>query len=111
MDRKTSWIVGGALAVAVIGGATGLAIASGTGDDDVPLTGSTLDRAAAAALEHVGGGAVIETEAGDGGAAYGVEIRLDDGTQVEVSLDENFNVVGQEVDDDGPKDQDGPNDG
>jgi hypothetical protein len=29
---------------------------------------------------------------------------------VEVNLDENFNVIGQEADDDGAHDQDGPND-
>jgi uncharacterized membrane protein YkoI len=77
------------------------------GDDDVPLTGSTLDLATNAALEHTGGGTVIETEVGDDGAAYGVEIRLDDGRVVEISLDENFNVVGRENDDeDGPEDDD-----
>ena len=53
-----------------------------------------------AALEHVGQGTVIETEMGDDGAAYGVEIRLRDGSVVEVELDENFNVSGTESDDD-----------
>jgi uncharacterized membrane protein YkoI len=53
---------------------------------------------------------VIESEAGDDGAAYGVEIRLEDGRVVEVSLDANFNVVGDEADDDGPNDDDGAND-
>ena len=33
------------------------------------------------------------------GAAYGVEVRKDDGTQVEVRLDETFSVIGSEVDD------------
>ncbi len=69
-------------------------------DSDTPLTGSTLDRAVAAALDHVGGGEVTDTEIGDDGAAYGVEIRLDDGSQIEVNLDENFAVVGSEPDDD-----------
>ena len=45
-----------------------------------------------------------------GGNTSCVEVRLDDGTQVEVNLDENFNVIGQENDDDGPNDQDGPDD-
>ena len=39
----------GVLAVAVVGGGTGLAVASGS--DDEPLTGSALDRATAAALD------------------------------------------------------------
>jgi uncharacterized membrane protein YkoI len=88
----------------------GIAIAGGMGDDDEPLTGSTLEQATAAALAHTGGGTVVETETGDDGAAYGVEIRLTDGRVVEVELDENFDVIGQETDDDGPNDQDGPND-
>jgi hypothetical protein len=100
MNRRKKLIVGGIVALAVIGGGTGIAIATGLGDDE-PLTGSTLEQATAAALEHTGGGTVIESEAGDGGAAYGVEIRLDDGRVVEVALDENFNVIGQESDDDG----------
>jgi hypothetical protein len=100
MDRRKKLIVGSIVALALIGGGTGIAIATGLGDDE-PLTGSTLEQATAAALEHTGGGTVIESEAGDGGAAYGVEIRLDDGSVVEVALDENFNVIGQESDDDG----------
>ena len=100
MNRRKKLIAGGIVALAVIGGGTGIAIATGLGDDE-PLTGSTLEQASAAALEHTGGGTVIESEAGDGGAAYGVEVRLDDGRVVEVALDENFNVIGQESDDDG----------
>ena len=98
MDRKVRWIGGGALAVALIGGGTGVAIA--TGGEDRPLTGSALEKATTAALQHAGGGTVIETEAGDG-AAYGVEIRLDDGRVVEIDLDANFQVIGQESEDDG----------
>jgi hypothetical protein len=102
MDRKTRWIGGSALAVALIGGGTGVAIAAG--GDDRPLIGPALEKATAAALQHTGGGTVIETEAGDGGAAYGVEIRLEDGRVVEIGLDANFQVIGQESDDDGSAD-------
>lgn len=105
MTRKPVAI---AAVVVTLGAASaGIAIASGGGDDDKPLTGSTLDRATAAALKHTGGGTVTETEIGDDGAAYGVEIRLANGKQVEVNLDENFAVTGQEVDDDGAGDEDG----
>jgi hypothetical protein len=110
VTRRTKWIAGGALAVAVIGAGTGIAVAGGAGDDDQPLTGSNLDKAVAAALEQTGGGTVTETEAGDDGSTYGVEVRLGDGSQVEVNLDENFAVIGQEADDDGPGDEDGPGD-
>jgi hypothetical protein len=104
MTKKTKLILGGIAAFAVIGTASGFAIAAGA--DDEPLRGSTYEKATAAALEHVGEGTVTETEAGDGGAAYGVEIRRDDGSQVEVELDDNFNVIGTEEDDDGPNDED-----
>lgn len=104
------WLVGGAIAVALVGGGTALAVA-GAGDDDRPLTGSDLEGATRAALAHTGGGTVVETEVGDDGAAYGVEIRLPDGSVVEVSLDEGFDVIGEEADEDGASDQeDGPAD-
>ena len=108
MDRKTKWIVGGALvvaviAVAVISGGAGIAVATGTRDDDKPITGDALDKASAAALEHIGGGRVTETEVGDEDGYYEVEVTLDDGSQVDVHLDENFKVIGQEADD-GPSD-------
>jgi len=105
MTRK---LVAIAAVVLTLGAASaGIAIAGGAGDDDRPLTGSALDRATAAALKHTGGGTVTETEVGDDGAAYGVEIRLGNGNQVEVNLDENFAVIGQEADDDGVGDEDG----
>ena len=86
----------------------GIAAAAPDGDADQELTGTTRDRAVAAALAATGGGTVLETEAGDDGAAYGVEIRLADGRQVEVNLDESFRVVGQEADEDKPGEDDGP---
>ena len=69
-------------------------------DTDTPLTGTDLDQAVTTALQHTGGGEVTETEVGDDGAAYGVEIRLADGSQVEVNLDADFNVIESEADDD-----------
>ena len=69
-----------------------------------------LEKATAAALAHTGGGTVTETETGDDGSAYSVEVLLADGTQVEVNLDAEFQVIGQETDDDGPGDQEGPGD-
>jgi uncharacterized membrane protein YkoI len=97
MQKRTKLIVGATAAAVVIGVSTGFTIAA---DDDEPLTGSTSDRATEAALDHIGDGTVIETEVGDGGAAYGVEIRRDDGSVVEVELDESFDVIGTEEDDD-----------
>jgi hypothetical protein len=107
MNRKLILIVACVLALGAI--SAGIAIAAG-GVDEKLLTGSALERATTAALAHTGGGTVVETETGDDGAAYGVEVRLADGTQVEVNLDENFEVVGQETDDDGANEQEGPDD-
>jgi hypothetical protein len=103
MTRKLA--LGAAVLVVLAAAATGIAVAAGVGDDEEPLTGSTLDRATAAALLHTGGGTVVETETGDDGAAYEVEVSLPNGRQVEVQLDENFNVFGREADDDGAGDE------
>ena len=102
MRRKV--VFGAAIVLVLAAAAAGIAIAGG--GDEQPLTGTTLDRATAAALRHTGGGTVTETETGDDGAAYEVEVRLADGRQVEVRLDERFAVLGQEADDDGANDED-----
>ena len=99
MSRKLVLIVAVVLAAGAV--TAGIAVASGVGDDDKPLTGSSLAKATAAALAHTGGGTVVETEVGDDGAAYGVEVRLADGRVVEINLDASYAVIGQEADDDG----------
>ena len=92
-------MLGGAL-LAVVMGVSGFTYASQSSDDDTPLTGDSLERASGAALDATGGGDVVDSELGDDGASYSVEVRLPDGSQVEVDLDENYVVIGQEVDDD-----------
>ena len=99
MQPRTRWIAAAGLAVAMAGG---IAAADADGDSDQELTGPTRDRAVAAALAATGGGTVLETEVGDDNAAYGVEVRLADGRQVEVNLDKTFKVVSQEPDEDQP---------
>jgi hypothetical protein len=115
MDRRRMLIVGSVLAIAVAAAGAGLAMAGGGGgggqpDTDVPLTGTNLDRATQAALEYTGGGTVVDSEVGDGGAAYGIEIKRPDGSVVEVQLDASFNVIGQEADEDGAGDESGQDD-
>lgn len=102
MRMRTAVIATGIVGVALAGGG-GIAWAV-SGGDERPLTGPARDRAVAAALRHTGGGSVTETETGEGGAAYEVEVRLANGRQVEVALDSSFNVVSEEADDDGVKD-------
>jgi uncharacterized membrane protein YkoI len=77
-----------------------------TAGGEAPITGADLDKASAAALAHTGEGKVTETEVGDEESLYEVEVTLDDGSQVDVQLDENFEVVGDEADDDGGADDD-----
>jgi uncharacterized membrane protein YkoI len=94
-----------ALAVggAAIAGATGV----GGGDDsERAISGGALDRASAAALDHTGGGKVTETEVGDEESYYEVEVTKGDGSQVDVQLDRDFNVVSQAADDEGKDDAD-----
>ncbi len=98
MKPRTKLAVAALAVIAVAGIGAGAAVAGG---GEKPLEGTDYDRATAAALEHTGQGVVTETEAGDDGAAYGVEVRLDDGSQVEVQLDHDFDVIGTEADDDG----------
>ena len=99
----------GILAVAGTGGALFAFAGASSPSGDLPISGSSLAECTAAALAANPGGTVTETEVGDDGAAYGVEIRLADGSEVEVNLNENCGVIGQEADDDGLND-DGPND-
>lgn len=67
------------------------------GDDD--LTGADYDQAAAAALAAAGGGTVTDADrSDDAGVAYEVDVRLDDGTEVDVDLDQAFGVVRTDVD-------------
>jgi uncharacterized membrane protein YkoI len=100
MEKRTKLVLGSLAAVAVIGGGAGVGVAA-SGEDDRPLTGRALERAKAAALEHVGEGTVVETEAGgDGAASYEVGVRLADGSEVELQLDKSFEVIGSEPDDD-----------
>lgn len=107
--RKVWAIIGALVLVIAIAGGAGAVVATG-GDDDEPITGPAYDKAVEAALAQTGGGTVTETEMGDDGAAYSVEVRLEDGSQVEVNLDEDFNVIGDEPDDDGANDEDAADD-
>ena len=112
---KLRWLLAAAFGLALVAAGVGAGIASSpfdapneaeseTADSDEPITGSDADRAAAAALEYTDreyatGGEVTEVEAGDDGAAFGVEVLLPDGRQVEVHVDADFTIAGDEADD------------
>jgi uncharacterized membrane protein YkoI len=110
--------MGHKLKVALIAGtvtgvlaAGGVAIAGATGGDDDAtdraITGSALDRASAVALDHTGGGRVTGTEVQDEEGYYEVEVTRDDGSQVDVHLDRQFNVLNSAGDRDGSGEDDG----
>jgi hypothetical protein len=86
----------GAATVVIAATGGGFAIASGGDDSETSISGNALDRASAAALDHVGEGKVTETEVGDEESYY--EVTRDGGGELDVQLDRNFDVVGQESD-------------
>jgi hypothetical protein len=95
--RRRKLIVALAATALIVGGGSLLAA---TGDDsETPITGDALGKASAAALEETGGGRVTDTEVGDEESYYEVEVTLENGSQVDVQLDDEFNVVGSSADD------------
>lgn len=111
-QSRRNQVIAAIATIAVLGAIAGTGYAIANGGDEEPLTGDTYDRAVAAALAVYPDGEVTETEIGDDGAAYEVELRLPDGSQVEVQLDDGFKVLGSEPDDDGANgaDDDGADD-
>ena len=111
INVKTLVIAAAVVAMLVALGAAEIAYANG-GDSEEQLTGPDAEKAKSAAIEAVGGGTVTEVERDDGTGtgAFEVEVTRDDGSQLEVHLDGDYNVVGQQADEDGPNDKDGPND-
>ena len=94
--RKRLLLVGLAM-VFIAGAAAAISIATSE-DQDTPITGDALAKASAAALRYTGGGTVTDTEVGDEEGYYEVEVRLEDGTEMDVHLDANFTVIGSNSD-------------
>jgi uncharacterized membrane protein YkoI len=87
-------ITGVALAAALAGGGAALA----TSGDDHAVTGSTADRARAAAVRYAGGRAGSVELDGEHGATYDVEVHQRRGRTVDVWLDNRFAPITSEVD-------------
>ena len=97
LNRKRIALIAAGAAVVVAGSVGAAAAVSGDDDaQDRPIPASELERAEQAALEETGGGEVTGTEVDDEESKYEVEVTLEDGTQVDVQLDEEFRVVGTE---------------
>ena len=105
MKRATKLASAATLGVGVIA-AAGLTVANASSGDDGPeddgadtaISGDALQRASAAALAHTGQGRVTGSEIDDEESKYEIEITLDNGDQIDVQLDDQFNVVGDEND-------------
>ena len=99
INKKITVVAG---AAAVLAGGAGIATAAGGSDStegpDVAISGDALQKASDAALAQTGGGRVTGSEIHDEESYYEVEVTRDDGTQVDVQLDENFAVVGSKTD-------------
>ena len=112
MQKKTKWIIGAAAGAALVLGGTGIAYAatdgfegndddtraigvSETSDDVTPVVESGwLDKASEAAITAAGGGTVIGADVSDDADhTYSVDVRREDGTEVDVDLDSAFAVV------------------
>lgn len=101
IPRRRILFAAGVVAVLAVFGGVALARGDDSAEDtaegpDVAITGSAYETASQAALDHLGGGQVTHTEVGDEDSYYEVEVTRDDGSQVDVQLDEHFNVVGDE---------------
>ena len=113
MKRSSKAAIVTGAAVLAVGGSMSIAAAVG-GDEDAseqetPITGTDLQKASDAALEHTGAGRVTETEVDDEESYYEVEVTLPSGEQTDVQLDKSFNVVGAEIDSEDDADEQGEN--
>ena len=85
----------------------GVAYANGD-DSSEQATGANIEKAKSVALDHVNG-RVTGTEVGDEEGYYEIEVTRD-GSQVDVHLDRDFNVLSTPADNEGHDGKDAPND-
>ena len=95
MTKRTKLLIASTTIVGLTAAGTGVALS--TNDDDAterPISGPAYQQATNVALAHLGEGTVTGTEIDDEESKYEVEVTKADGSQVDVQLDEEFNVVG-----------------
>lgn len=105
MNAKTLLAAAAAAVLLLLGAGVAYATGSG-GDPSGQAPGTNLDKAKSVALQQVNG-RVTGSEVGDEEGAYQIEVTKDGGTQVDVNLDKNFNVINAQADREGPEGQDG----
>ena len=91
LSRKAIIVGGSVLAIAAAGAGTAIATSS---DDEGGATGPQADQARAAALQITGGGHANAVERdSENGATWEVEVTKPDGNTVDVRLDQNYQLV------------------
>ncbi len=87
-------VITAATAALAVGG--GFWATAANADSDV--RGGDWDRVGNAAVQAVGGGAVLDVETSDDpGQAYEAEVRKPDGSEVDVALDKDLKVVARQA--------------
>lgn len=91
---KRRYLIIPAVAVALAGGAAGIAKAVGGDDGDSTVTGPQADKAkqAALAITHGGTANAVERDS-ENGATWEVEVTRPDGSTVDVRLDAQYGLV------------------
>jgi uncharacterized membrane protein YkoI len=99
---------GGAAIAGATGGGSDTTIVPATGGGDEaaarddgpgqPIAGSALDKAKAVALQETGGGQVTGSEIRDEEGYYEVEVTRADGSQIDVHMDSNYNILDSQAD-------------
>jgi len=102
-------LVAAAVAMILLVGA-GVAYATGDSSEQ-QATRPGIEKAKDFALDHTNGGRVTGTEVGDEEGYYEVEVTKDDGSQVDVHLDRDFNVLGTPADHEDSDGKDASDDG
>jgi uncharacterized membrane protein YkoI len=110
INVKTLLIAAAVAMLLLIGAGVAYATGSSDGSSEQQATGPGIEKAKSVALDHTNGGQVTGTEIGDEEGYYEVEVTREDGSQVDVHLDRDFNVLSTPADNEGPDDKDAPND-
>lgn len=91
---KHKFLIVGVAVVALAAGGAGVAVATGEDDSAEQVSGPGADQARAAALEIINGGTANSVELdSENGATWEVEVTKPDGSEVDVRLDENYELV------------------
>jgi hypothetical protein len=94
MQRSRRYLVVAGSALALAAGGAGVAMATGADEGDNGVSGPAAEKATAAALRVTDGGHAnaVERDSEDG-ATWEVEVAKNNGSTVDVRLDQNYRLV------------------